>query len=78
MAKKTRRARRREKGKPQKRASVSQPTVAAKVPARAKTPSSVAVDLSQEYAYVFTDLRKIAVIAAIMFVLLFILAFALR
>jgi hypothetical protein len=36
------------------------------------------VDLSQEYNYVFADLRKIAVIAVAMFVLLFVLAFVLK
>ena len=40
--------------------------------------ASTAADLAQEYSYVLTDLKKIAVIAAVMFVLLFVLAFALR
>ena len=78
MAKKTRRARHREKGKRQQRTSIAQPSIPSKAPAPAKAPASAAVDLTQEYAYVFADLRKIAVIAAIMFVLLFVLAFALR
>ncbi len=78
MAKKTRRARRRDKGKQEQRTTVPQPTVSAKPPTQEKATASTAVDLTQEYAYVFADLRKIAIIAAIMFVLLFVLAFALR
>lgn len=35
-------------------------------------------DLSQEYRYVFADLRKIGVIALAMFALLFVLAFVLK
>jgi len=44
------------------------------------TPRTGAVkgDLSQEYGYVFADLRKIGLIAVAMFVLLFVLAFVLR
>ena len=36
------------------------------------------VDLAQEYNYVFADLRKIAIIAVVMFALLFALAFVLK
>ncbi len=36
------------------------------------------VDLAQEYSYVFADLRKIAVIAMVMFVLLIVLALVLK
>lgn len=50
----------------------AKPAVAAKAAAAAK------VDLAEEYHYVFADLRKIAVIAAAMFVLLFGLAFVLK
>ena len=78
MAKKTRRARRRDKAKRSPRTSVSQPAVSAKRPVEQKELISTGVDLTQEYEYVFADLRKIAIIAAIMFVLLFVLAFALR
>lgn len=39
---------------------------------------SAKVDLNQEYRYVFTDLRKIGVIAVAMFALLFVLAFVLK
>jgi hypothetical protein len=46
-------------------------------PTTAKT-ATAKVDLAQEYHYVFADLRKIAVIAVAMFVLLFVLAFVLK
>jgi len=36
-----------------------------------------AVNLAEEYDYVLTDLRRIGLIAAVMFALLFVLAFAL-
>ena len=52
--------------------ALAKPTVAARAAATAK------VDLAQEYRYVFADLKKIAIIAAAMFVLLFVLAFVLR
>jgi hypothetical protein len=40
--------------------------------------SSAKVDLAEEYHYVFSDLRRIAIIAAVMFALLFALAFVMR
>jgi hypothetical protein len=43
-----------------------------------KAPAASKVDLAQEYHYVFADLRKIAIIAVMMFVLLFVLAFMLK
>jgi len=43
-----------------------------------KAPAATKADLSQEYDYVFADLRKIAIIAVVMFVLLFALAFVLK
>lgn len=46
--------------------------------ATAKVSPLTKVDLAQEYHYVLADLRKIAIIALIMFILLFVLAFALR
>jgi len=57
---------------PESAAAVSKPAVSA----RAATASKV--DLAQEYHYVFADLRKIAIIAVVMFVLLFALAYVLR
>ena len=54
----------------------AQPAVKPVVPTKAVAPAKV--DLAQEYHYVFSDLRKIASIAAAMFVLLFVLAFVLR
>jgi len=83
MAKKTRR--------PQRRAPVTQtaPVAATPSPSEAsitapratavsRTATTAKVDLAQEYHYVFADLRKIAIIAAAMFVLLFALAFVLK
>ena len=53
-------------------ATATRPTVATRAGTTAK------VGLAQEYHYVFADLRKIAIIAALMFALLFVLAFVLR
>ena len=53
-------------------ATATRPTMVTKAPAATKA------DLSQEYDYVFADLRKIAIIAVVMFVLLFALAFVLK
>lgn len=76
MAKKSRRTRR--KATRQQSTQVARPAG----PKAASTPAdgsaSGKVDLEQEYAYVFTDLRRIGSIAAIMFALLFVLAFVLR
>jgi hypothetical protein len=76
MAKKTRKQSRTRVNQ-QQASRIVQSTVSAKPVTPVKT-ASAAVDLTQEYGYVFADLRKIAVIAAAMFALLFILAFALR
>jgi len=43
-----------------------------------ETAPSTTADLADEYGYVFADLRRIGLIAAAMFVLLFALAFVLR
>jgi len=73
MAKKTRRSRRKRKTTPTPVVKQRpQPALVQEVSAEP------GLDLSQEYAYVFTDLRRIAIIAAVMFALLFALAFALR
>jgi hypothetical protein len=42
------------------------------------TAPSPTADLADEYSYVFADLRRIGLIAAAMFVLLFALGFVLR
>ncbi len=75
MAKKSRKAR---KAKRQQSTQVAKPagSKAASTPAEGSV--SGTVDLAQEYAYVFTDLKRIAIIAAIMFALLLVLAFALK
>jgi len=83
MPKKTRRATRKSsksrtatpRAAPSRPAAAAAP-IAASLPSRAA--ASTKADLAQEYQYVFADLRKIAVIAAAMFALLFILAFVLR
>ncbi len=63
------------------------PAARAEEPRAAPSPSSAAVakvsaaskvDLAQEYHYVLADLRNIAIIALMMFILLFVLAFVLR
>jgi len=79
MAKKTRRSRRKRKAKQIRVAKTreQQPTVVKKAAVAAKV-SPAKVDLAQEYYYVFSDLRRIAIIAAVMFALLFALAFVLR
>ncbi len=48
------------------------------LPARPFSSAPGKVDLAQEYAYVLTDLRRIAIIAVAMFVLLFALALVLK
>jgi len=45
--------------------------------AKTGEPKARAVNLAEEYDYVLTDLRRIGLIAAVMFALLFVLAFAL-
>ena len=54
----------------------AQPVVKPVVSVKAAAPAKV--DLAQEYHYVIGDLKKIGVIAAGMFVLLFVLASVLR
>ncbi len=81
MAKKTKRSRRKAKRTKaaKSRARQQQPAPVSKRAVVTKKASAPAkVDLAQEYHYVFDDLRKIAIIAAIMFALLFVLAFVLR
>ena len=81
MAKKSRRLRRKAKrisagkAKARRRDSVA---VSRTTAAAVRVPVSTKVDLAGEYCYVLTDLRKIAIIAASMFALLFALAVVLR
>ena len=79
MAKKTRRSRRKRKAAQTKitKTRQQQPTPIKKAAVAAKV-SPAKVDLAQEYHYVFSDLRRIVIIAAVMFALLFALAFVLR
>lgn len=57
----------------------NEPSAAApRVATVAKATTATKVDLAQEYRYVFSDLRRIAITAALMFALLFILALVVR
>ena len=79
MAKKSRRSRRRRKAVARRHEPRPQaPQKTRQVAASAEAVTKARVDLAQQYAYVFTDLRRIAIIAAVMFALLFALAFLLR
>jgi hypothetical protein len=80
MAKKTRRSRRKRKAARTKvaKAEQRQPTPVERAAVSAKVSAPAKVDLAQEYHYVFSDLRRIAIIAAVMFALLLALAFVLR
>jgi len=80
MAKKTRRSRRKRKAAQTKVAKTKQqqPTPVERAAVSAKVSAPAKVDLAQQYHYVFSDLRRIAIIAAVMFALLFALAFVLR
>ncbi len=81
MPKKTRRSQRKTMTSRATQAATAQSQPAA-VPLRpaasVKVVAPAKVDLAKEYDYVFADLRKIAIIAAAMFVLLFVLAFVLK
>jgi hypothetical protein len=79
MSKKARRSQRRAVSAPSAQTAKGDQAQAATRPSFVpRAPSAAKVDLAQEYQYVFADLRKIAVIAAAMFVLLFALNFVLR
>lgn len=79
MAKKSRRSRRKRKAVQTlvPSAAEQQPAPVRKAAVTAQA-SSAKVDLAEEYHYVFSDLRRIAIIAAVMFALLFALAFVMR
>jgi len=81
MAKKTKRVQRKAPVTQVTPATASgqvQPSTIVTRPAVSTRAATAKVDLAQEYHYVFADLRKIAIIAVIMFALLFVLAFVLR
>lgn len=78
MARKSRRDRRKEKRQRKQPVQMQDAAVAARISPHIATPATPPVDLGKEYAYVFADLRKIALIAAGMLVLLLVLAFVLR
>lgn len=78
---KSRRAKRRKKRRTQVRERalpVSQKQVAPAPAARATAMTSTAVDFSQEYRYVISDLKRIALIAASMLALLVVLSFVIK
>lgn len=81
MSKKNRRAPRRvtrvEETSLQSASSAAASTTGAR-PVTAFRGQPAKADLNQEYRYVFADLRKIGVIGAAMFALLFALAFVLK
>jgi hypothetical protein len=83
MSKKTRRQRRKGSATrvapaPAAQTKKEPSTTATKAAIATKVATAPKVDLAQEYHYVFADLRKIAIIAVLMFVILFALAFVLR
>ena len=77
MTKKTKRARRQERRQGQRAKQTRELEGSTRSQVRRQAETAPQADLTREYAYVFADLRKIAVIAAGMFALLFILAFTL-
>ena len=82
MAKKSRHARRR-KGrpapKPMPRPKVpSMPKEAAQAPKSGIVPQESAIDISEEYRYVYSDLKRIAILAGSMLIVLIVLSIVIR
>jgi len=90
MAKKSRRAKKRAKskrslpvGRPGQPAPASSPTVAKETAAltearAAKLAEEKTAKLAEEYRYVYSDLKRIAILAGTMFAVLIILSFVIR
>lgn len=79
MAKKSKRSQRRPMSAPAvKTRKVARASAAERPVFTQRVTGTPKVDLAQEYSYVFADLRKIAVIAMAMFVLLIVLALVLK
>jgi len=81
MAKKSRRARRRKRGKPVPKPrpkAPSMPKGAAQAPKSGIVTQEIAIDLSEEYRYVYSDLKRIAILAGTMFIVLIVLSFLIR
>jgi len=82
MAKKSRRAQRRRgrpASKPMSRPKApSMPKEVAQAPKSGIVPQEMAIDLSEEYRYVYSDLKKIAILAGAMSIVLIILSFVIR
>jgi hypothetical protein len=82
MAKKSRRAKRRADKKrgtpairPKRPVSVPSPTAARETEALAK---EKAAELAEEYRYVYSDLKRIAILAGVMLAALIVLSFVIR
>lgn len=84
MAKKSRRARRARKQRAPAPPPGVKPDVALRVAqprglaAPDATPRAKEIDFSQEYHYVYSDLKRIAILAALMLVVLIALSFVIR
>ena len=83
MAKKSRRARKKARTTkpkpPARKTALPQPSPAiAKGPPRPETKTKKTVDFATEYRYVYADLKRIAITAAAMLVVLIILSFVIR
>ena len=79
MAKKSKRSQRRPMSTPAVKTRTAAPASGGDRPVfTPRVTGTPKVDLAQEYSYVFADLRKIAVIAMAMFVLLIVLALVLK
>ncbi len=82
MAKKSRRAKRSAKKKRSVSAVRPKLPVSAPSPTVAKEPEALAgekaAELAEEYRYVYSDLKRIAILAGTMFAVLIILSFVIR
>lgn len=82
MAKRSRRARRRKRRpapKPMPRPKVpSMPREADQAPKSGIVPQEIAIGISEEYRYVYSDLKRIAILAGAMFIVLIVLSFVVR
>lgn len=88
MAKKRRAKRREEKRRrrPTAQARAERPAVAAAAPPRKKegeakaepSPEKVAVSLAEQYPYVYSDLKRIAILAGTIFAILIILSLVIK
>lgn len=54
------------------------PKGAAQAPKSGIVTQEIAIDLSEEYRYVYSDLKRIAILAGTMFIVLIVLSFLIR